>query len=264
MCIDLYCERNYETLNRRWNRRRTSVITYPCYRRSQAYMFAMTESIIHLASEDTIFERPTSIWTASTVFSSPCCSKEADALCNKRPNRWRIAMIYRCRGSVGLERTNPAFTGPMTAIISGISFLMPVRRHMWRIHRNYSQNITEFASPCPVLWASAWLCERRNARKGVANEAQIPKLIEYRTLFRGKSLTHRQKSFRHTASFVIAKQSKVFRGCSCDGLRQRTVGEQFVQQGHCGLDEILEYLDGKIDFRVIGMMPRNLEEVYRP
>lgn len=224
MCIDLYCERNYETLNRRWNRRRTSVITYPCYRRSQAYMFAMTESIIQLASEDTIFERPTSIWTASTVFSSPCCSKEADALCNKRPNRWRIAMIYRCRGSVGLERTNPAFTGPMTAIISGISFLMPVRRHMWRIHRNYSQNITEFASPCPVLWASAWLCERRNARKGVANEAQIPKLIEYRTLFRGKSLTHRQKSFRHTASFVIAKQSKVFRGCSCDGLRQRTVG----------------------------------------
>ena len=151
-------------------------------------MFAMTQSVIELvASEDTILERPTSIWTASTVFSSPCRSREADALCNKWPNLWRTVVIYWCRGSVGLERANPAFTGPMTAIISGISFLMLVRCHIWQIRQNHPQNITELASPCPLLWAGAWLRERWNARKDVANEAQIPKLGQYRTLFRGTS-----------------------------------------------------------------------------
>lgn len=132
MRIDLHCGRNWETLNRWWYRRRTSVITYPCYRRSQAYMCAMLESVNSLAAEeDIIFERPTSIWTASTVFSSPCRSKEADALCNRRPNRCRTAVIYWCRGSLGLVRANPAFTGPMMAIISGISFLMLVRCNTW-------------------------------------------------------------------------------------------------------------------------------------
>ena len=48
----------------------------------------------------------TSIWTASTVFSSPCWRRDSDEQCKKWPNRSRTRQRYRHRGSAGSVRAN--------------------------------------------------------------------------------------------------------------------------------------------------------------
>lgn len=67
------------------------------------------------------------MWTASTVFSSPCLRRVSEALCRKVPKRCLRAVRYTCWGSCGSVSENPEWTGWMEAIISGISSLPKYR-----------------------------------------------------------------------------------------------------------------------------------------
>ena len=80
-------------------------------------------------------EKPTSICTASTVFSSPCRRNSFEALRKKAPNRFFSCVMYWCRESVGSDRANPEIRGSMDAIISIASWLVLIRLKLYTFHR---------------------------------------------------------------------------------------------------------------------------------